>query len=281
MIRPLTLAAAASLGACVAATPYAYTAQGQQDAYRAAMGGPTHPAATEAQWASLEAQARAAAQGGGGTPEAPLRLAAQGFNVDRKVRVVGPACYTVGVAWAFGGTAQVSVGFQPGEGGKPPNDHFASRGFKVTAPAGTGRFCTDRAGTVSVSVSAIAASGAIANNELLEYAVALAPKAETRGETAARQAEEAKESKAVAAWMDANVEAAKARERANLDRRCRDCRDQFRLCSVNRAYEREHPRPGVTYSTTCESQYQLCAFGGSHFEAQRHPGDRPCGEPPQ
>jgi hypothetical protein len=131
-----------------------------------------------------------------------------------------------------------------------------------------------------LTISALSPQGAMAINELLEYSVAIGEKPEGTQESAARQQADGARAEGIRAQMDANVAAAKERERQALEARCRDCRDGYRACQVDRARERQHPRPGVSYTVTCESQYQLCAFGGSRFEAQRHPGEKPCGDPP-
>jgi hypothetical protein len=202
--------------------------------------------------------------------------------VQKDMTLKANVCYTLGVAWSYAKNGTASIGFQPGPDGKVANDAFAVRTFRLNAPGGSGQFCADRDGSATVTVSALNAQGAMAINESLEYAVAIAAKPETPDETKARRQSESQQAAARTAEIQTNIAVAEAREKANLEQRCKECRENFRACQVQTAWDRQHPQPGVHYTTTCESQFRLCSFGGigREFDAQRHPEEKPCGDPP-
>ena len=56
---------------------------------------------------------------------------------------------------------------------------------------------------------------------------------------------------------------------------CQQCVEDYRACQVAASNRRTSGRPGVTVSTTCETQFQGCSQGG--FTTR--PDDWPCGPP--
>jgi hypothetical protein len=243
--------------------------------------GPSHPPTSAEQWVELEARATQAARAAGFRHLQPAaQLKATGFMVEHKATVAGGHCYLASLAWAFPLTASFSVGFQRGADGRSANDAFAVRSAKLAAPGGVFEYCADRDGDVSLTVTAITAQGTIANNELLEYALVIGKRREGADAATARRQAEAGKAQATRQWMDANVAAAKERERRDQESRCRQCREDFRLCQVQAADRRRHPRPGVTFSTSCESQFRECGFG-TKSDAYRRRGEWPCGAAPQ
>src|SRR5262245_51682521 len=86
-------------------------------------GGPSHPPATEPDWARLETQAASFASTEGATAEGrPTRLIKTGFSAEQRFAVNAGHCYALGVAWAFSRKAIGSVTFEDGPDGKPIND---------------------------------------------------------------------------------------------------------------------------------------------------------------
>ncbi|MFN7133669.1 MAG: hypothetical protein ACK4N5_16450 [Myxococcales bacterium] len=254
-------------------------AEAQQEAYAQAMGAPTHAPATDAQWQQLGASARAIASSAGATTLGePVRLKNQGYAVEHRFEVKGGHCYAGALAWDFPKESTASVHFQPRADGKPVNDGVGGAAGRFQPSTGLLKFCADRDGEALLTVSAIGANGAIAMNELLEYAFVLGARPESAEEAAARRKVDAQAGEDAKARQDANVAAAKERERRNLEERCSRCREDFRLCQVEAAARRRNPPKGVTHSTSCESQFYVCATGkysGTQEEM------RQCGEPPK
>jgi hypothetical protein len=250
----------------------------QQTTYAAAMGDPSHPATTPAQWSELEGRAASLAREGAMKVAPAEHLVHQGFDVEKRFNVTGGHCYAAGIAWAFEGQAQASVSYQARSDGKPVNDSVGGANGRLSDHGGSLHFCADRDGEALLSVSAIAPSGAIANNELLEYAFALGDKTETSSEASARRAQDRAAGAQAKANIETNIAISKERERRNLEERCRKCREELRLCQVQTAYDRQHPRSGVTYSTSCESKFGICATGKYSGTAEEM---AQCGPPPQ
>jgi hypothetical protein len=181
-------------------------------------------------------------------------------------------------AWAFDGQAQPTVTYQARSDGLPVNDSVGGANGGLDNHAGTLRFCADRDGEALLSISAIGSNGTIANNELLEYAFALGDKTESASEATARRAEDRAAGTGACTHRESNIAVAKERERCNLEERCRKCREEFRLCQVQSAYDRRHLKPGVSFTTSCESKFGICATGqysGTPEEMAQ------CGAPPQ
>jgi hypothetical protein len=230
-------------------------------------------------WATVETRARDLATANGHlVEETPIDL--QGFVAESSMSVEGGKCYTVALAWPGPNAIQLGVGFQPGPSGRPVSEAFASRSRRVEAPGGSFEFCADNGGSVNLTVSSIAPTGAIDVNASGRYALALAVRGESGGETAARQQGEAGQAAATQAWMDGNVRAAEERRARDQAQRCRQCDEDYRLCQVGSAARRQHPRPGVTVSTSCDVQYRECGFP-HRAAALSAASEWPCGRPPR
>jgi hypothetical protein len=127
-------------------------------------------------------------------------------------------------------------------------------------------------------------SGAVAQNELLEFALALAAKPESESEASARREREKAEASQAQATIDKNIKESEAREERNrqLDaklvrERCPSCQDSYRSCQVGRAAT---PKTGVSYGPdqSCETAYHECQWGDG-VTAASHRGEYPCGAP--
>lgn len=247
---------------------------------------PTHPPNTEAQWQQLEKQAnqllRSPKAGDDLVPA--KRFKKTGLVVEHRMMLKGKRCYTLALAWSFPMNAKIYVGFLKGPDGTAASQYFSGRRFYLEPPQGTLSFCTDAHGEILVTIEAIKKSGQFAgSHELLEYVVASTSRKESPSEAAARRVKEKKEADQASDEIEGNLAEAKATKARDLAERCQQCRAEYRTCQVDRAHERQHPRPGVKASATCESSFQLCAFGGSHFNARRglNRGEKPCGDPPE
>ncbi|WP_146653467.1 hypothetical protein [Labilithrix luteola] len=238
---------------------------------------PSHPPTTPAQWAGNEAAAKEAAQKAGATELAPpVHMVAQtGGMVMQHFPVAANTCYELGIAWSYPATLNAHAGFENKE-----NLQLGGRSAKIDAPAGVLHFCTDKLGSVLITLSSITPAGPIANAELLEYAVVVGSWSETPEQTAARRKEETEKAAATQAWMDANVARANAREEADRKERCHRCDEDYRACQVNASYRRSHPARGVSFTESCESKFTSCSFGGEMFD-RRETGKKPCGDPPR
>lgn len=240
--------------------------------------GPTHPPTTAEQWASLEQAALdRVEQRGVKEIGSAQRLMETGFFVAHPLELAPSTCYEAGLAWGFSGQAHVTVSYQPGADGLMPNDHLASTGGKLESGLGSVRFCSDHEGTANLTISSVGPSGAITNNELLEYALVIGSKEETPEESETRRADEAKRASIAGAQIEANIAAARERERQQMARTCRDCGDQYIKCRADRAAGTTGS--GVTVRNSCELDFQLCPFGGSRFNFDRAENKTPCGEP--
>jgi hypothetical protein len=204
--------------------------------------------------------------------------------VEERFAVNEGHCYTLGVAWAFSRKAMGSVAFENGADGKPINDAVGGRNFKLDPPGGSANFCPDRAGNVLVSLMVMDDGGAVAQGELLEFALALAAKPESESEALARREREKAEAGQAQATMDKNIKESEAREERNrqlearlLRERCPGCKDDYRSCQVGRA---NTPKTGVSYGVdqTCENTYHECQWGDG-VTAANHRGEYPCGAP--
>jgi len=231
--------------------------------------GPTHPPATAAQWRELEARAASLAEEGAMKIAFSEQLTKQGMMVGKAFKVSGGRCYRAGIVWAFGGRAHASVLYQPRSDGRPVNDSVGGARGNLENGAGVLEFCADRDGEAALTVSALGANGAIANDELLEYAFALGTKVEAAGEARARKATDRAAGEQARANIEANIAEAKARERRNLEERCTRCAEQFRACQVRNAYG---PR------ANCEGEFELCAAGGY---SRRREDLQQCGPAPR
>jgi hypothetical protein len=251
MLRP-ALAAFFFVAGCVSTPTPTPTAYAPPPPAQLPFMGPTHPPSTAEQWALMDTQAHTAAETGGGRPVARFHvtsldtLAAADprspcvmhtgertkiFCAEKIVPVAGALCYTLGVAWSFPAKAAVDVVFLPATGRAPPNAIFASKHFELEPSVGTGSFCTDAPGRISVRVQAITAQRIIINDEILEYSVALATTQEDSQQAAVRQRAEAAAAEETLARQEANIFAAEMREHGeSFARMCQRCRDLSRGC---------------------------------------------------
>lgn len=274
-----TSALAAALGltaACVwgSQTPGTGYREAQQTS-----SGPSHAPTTTEQWLELEQTATSLAQSGTEGILYSGRLISTGYQVTCELRLEPNTCYRAGLAWSYPKTASLSVSHQPGADGQTVNDHLGGARESLQGGQGVLEFCADRAGTSVVSVSALDTHGAMAMNELLEYALVVGKRPESVEQTSARRAEEAAQAQELKTEIDSNVAAAEERKKRRLAERCADCKDELAVCRVRRADAKRNPPPGVSYSNSCESEFKLCSFGGSHIEYQKDPDAWPCGEP--
>ncbi len=277
-MRSALLALTLLLSACL---PKAITnpAAAQQEAMAQAMGSPTHAPTTDEQWKKLDAVAREqAAREEGATLSEPIHLKAQGYSAEHRFQVQGGHCYTAALAWGFPSETTAAVHFQPRPDGAPVNDFVGGASGRFGRDVGTMAFCADRDGEALLTVSALNAQGAIAMNELLEYAVVIGARAETPEQAKARRGQDEAAGSAARARMDANIAAAKEREARNLAERCRRCTEDFRLCQVDAAAARRNPRPGVSFTQSCESKFYVCATGKYSGTPEEM---RQCGEAPR
>lgn len=240
--------------------------------------GPTHVPTSAEQWTALENAARnRVEQRGVKDIGSAQRLSETGFAVTHPLELASGTCYEAGLAWGFSGQAHVTISYQPGEDGLMPNDHLASTGGRLEGGLGSVRFCSDHDGTANLSISSLGPSGAITNNELLEYALVLGSKQETSEEMETRRADEAKRASIAGAQIAANIAAAEERERQRMAQMCRDCGDLYIKCRADRAAG--STGSGVTVRNSCELDFQLCPFRGSKFEYDRAKEKAPCGAP--
>jgi hypothetical protein len=175
--------------------------------------GPTHPPATEAEWQGNE-RAALALLGAMSVSETkpPVRVAERGHVAEFVTRLDGGYCYSIGVAWSFARETLVSVGFEADPSGARANESFGVRGQRLPSPGGVFEICADHAGPARLSLTAITREGYVANDELLEYAIAIGRRPETESETLARRQREAVEADRIRAEHAANERAALERE---------------------------------------------------------------------
>ena len=210
--------------------------------------GPSHPPTTESAWSTLEASAARTAQAGGGQLRTSMRLTSdtvkapsscilptgQVMCVPQPVVVKAGECYDVGVACGWPSMVRVDVRFDRGV-----NDASGGSSFEGSSGAATGSFCADHAGTANVTVSALTNQRVMLTSERLEYALAVAARAEDTTATAARRKTEAADVAGQRAVQDARVKRAKAdcdqctREENNCrgsGRRSLECYGERRRC---------------------------------------------------
>jgi hypothetical protein len=173
------------------------------------LGGPTHAPATEAEWQANE-RAATALLGAMQVTETkpPVRVARRGHVADFVTRLEGGHCYSFGVAWNYALETLVSVGFEPAADGTRASDSFGARGQRLPSPGGVFELCADRAGPVRLSLTAITREGYVANDELLEYAIAIGRRPELESEALTRRTREAQEAERIRAEHAANEAAA-------------------------------------------------------------------------
>lgn len=184
---------------------------------------PSHAPANPAQWKALESQATTFL-GADEAAVAPTRLNELGTFAKSELPLTENTCYELVLTWGFPLPAYVSVMFQPGADGTPPNDHVAGRREKFAKSGQTIHYCADHDGTALLNVSALdATTGAVRPKERLEYVFAVKQSKETAAETAARRDQDAGNAKASQAIIDANIAKAKAEEERNRKRNARQC----------------------------------------------------------
>jgi hypothetical protein len=273
-LRDLALVplASAALAGCFAS---AFGAGAQNANYAAAMGGPSHAPTTAAQWSALDQSAAATARSSGASDVSPaIHMTARGYMVEQSINLEGGRCYTASLAWGFGRNAMVSVGMEPDSNGQRANDQWSVHPYRLSAPGGVAPFCTDRAGKARFTITAITPEGTMANNELLEYALVLGSRTESVADAETRRQNERALVAAGEAQMEANVAASRARDAANLARRCSQCRQEFHDCEIDMAVRRHN---GLTHASDaqCGSAYRACAQGGIETRLD----EAPCGVP--
>jgi hypothetical protein len=210
----------------------------------------------------------------------PVRIQGGGFMAQQRVAVEGGYCYLAGLAWDGPQTTMLSIGFEKRPDGKPMNDAFAVVTARLAAPGGDKAFCVDRGGTLLVTLTALSPAGTVEMNARFDHTLVLGKRKENAEAAFRRRDDEKQRASAITAQMDANVAAAKERERRDQAMRCRQCDEDFRLCQTEAAFRRKYPRPGVTFTTSCEEQFRQCGFG-TKSEALRRAGEWPCGAPPR
>jgi hypothetical protein len=138
----------------------------------------------------------------------------------------------VAIAWGYPSKAHADIMLAH------TNDSLGGAPFNGEGGSGKGSFCVDHDGEAHLSISALSAQGAIANGELLEYAVAVAGRAETPSETEARRANDAARADASASTMEHNIFMSEQRTHgaafATGCARCRKqggTREQFETCA--------------------------------------------------
>ncbi|MBS1121438.1 MAG: hypothetical protein H6Q90_3666 [Deltaproteobacteria bacterium] len=246
--------------------------------------GPSHPPTSEAEWPRLEATAHDLITSAGTTAVGkPERIVNQGFTAEKSIAVEANTCYELALAWGFPRKASVSFSYGTSPKGEPVNGQLGGRTVMLPASSGVVKLCADHEGEATLLISALDANGAMANNELLEYALQVGKHPETKAETTARRERERADAAAGKAKVESNIAEAKAREERRraetaqvVQSQCGPCRDAYRSCQVSRA---RTPRTGVTYGadTSCENEYQGCQFKFGGDEQQN--GAWPCGAP--
>jgi hypothetical protein len=211
---------------------------------------------------------------------APVRIQAAGFMAEARVSVEGGFCYDAALAWDGPQTTMLSIGFEKRPDGKPMNDAFAVVTARLAPPGGEKTFCVDRSGTILVTLTALSPAGTVEMNARFDHTLVLGRRKEGGEAGFRRRDAERARAAAIAAQMDANVAAAKERERRDQALRCRQCDEDYRLCQIEAAARRRNPPPGVTFTTSCEEKFRQCGFG-TKAEAYRHPNEWLCGPPPR
>lgn len=276
MASRLPWAALLLLASCAPMAPGPMTPV-QSMAMAPGMQAPSHPPATPPEWLAADANAAAAATKAGAQQiDPPLHATGQGAFLQRRVAVEGGTCYEIGIGWAFASRLHATVMFENKE-----NTQIGGHSETLAPPSGVLKFCADKSGAAVLTLSALTRDGAMAVSERLEYALVVGSRKEAAADAEARRQDETGRASAARATMDANVANARARDESDRTSRCRRCDEDYRACQVDASYQRSHPKRGVTVSQSCESKFALCSHGGSYVDAQRHAGDRPCGDPPR
>jgi hypothetical protein len=232
---------------------------------------------TEAQWAELEARGAAMAQGAGTTNHfATERLQAQGFVVERTLQLTGGWCYAAAITWIGQSQAHATIMWEAGPDGRRVNEQLGGAQERLSPPGGLLRFCADNSGPANLSISSITPSGTIDNNARLEFSVVLGGSQEAPEAALARRQTEAVQGAEAQARIDQNIANAEARDRANQEQRCRDCRDDLVRCREARAVGADYHSRTITTASTCEGQFRECSFP-SFTDASRAPDEWPCG----
>jgi hypothetical protein len=232
--------------------------------YGSPHGGPTHPPATEAEWQENE-RAATALLGAMRVTETkpPVRVAGRGHAADFVTRLEGGHCYSFGVAWSYALETLVSVGFEPDADGTRASESFGARGQRLPSPGGVFELCADRSGPVRLSLTAITREGYVANDELLEYAIAIGRRPELESEASTRRMREAQEAERIRAEYAAREAAAleaeaRAALRAEVERVAAE-RDRIERESRSE-YEPEPPRDtgwSITVHNDCPRTVRL------------------------
>lgn len=205
--------------------------------------GPSHPATTDAQWATAEAAAADAARKAGAERVDPaIRVNETGVFAARHVPVEGGRCYKVGIAWAFDEALNASVSFGAGT-----NQSLAGFSHRIEAPGGVFAFCADGSGAVDLTFSAIPPPGHFLGSDLLEYAVVVGSARESATARAARRKTEAVQAKNAQEASDATA-ARMAADSAAADKKrqeaCAACKARFQGCT----------------SASCSTAFSKCTF---------------------
>jgi len=228
----------------------------------------------------VERATAAVKRAGYGELLAPVRIQVAGFMAEQRLTVEGGFCYDAALAWDGPQTTMLSIGFEKRPDGKPMNDAFAVLTARLAPPGGEKTFCVDRGGTILVTLTALSPAGTVEMNARFDHTLVLGKRKEGGEAGFRRRDDEKQRAAAITAQMDANVAAAKERERRDQAQRCRQCDEDFRLCQVDAAARRRNPTPGITFTTSCDEKFRQCGFA-TKSEAYRFASVWPCGAPPR
>lgn len=215
-------------------------------------GGLVHAKKPKVDWAALEAEAsRAAAIAPFAATAPPARLDAKGAYVMHPAPVAAGHCYRVAVAWP-GDTPTILTFGMAGDtpDAPPPNAAFESRTVQAEQSPLAVSMCADHPGTAYITLtqtSDFRGLAAVNTKAQLQYAVAVTSHAEDPTAATARREQEKVRAAAVQAWMDQNVERARAEEAARAGV-CTPCKAEWQRCT-----DAGVPRE------TCNTGYSFCA----------------------
>jgi hypothetical protein len=219
--------------------------------------GPSHPATLPAQWAELEASARASVAAGRPSIEIgeAVTVAERGTMFERSIEVEGGWCYVGAVAWGFDRQACVSAGSPMVIGGEVGRQSF----FHECAAGPVMRFedCVDVSGALRVTGRVLEPGStetrqSFAHDEQLDFVIVLGRYREARGTARRRQEREAASTAAGLERADREAAAMAAEDAARFRERCQPCRDEYDLCRLARARSGDR-------SQRCEHELDRCA----------------------
>ena len=222
---------------------------------------PPQPEYTEEQWAEYTALAEAKVKEAGGvTMLPPLRLVGKYPYASQKVAVKGGHCYDVGAAWMTPGhRTSFDVTFLKDAEGRRSNLNQGSTKARLEPPAGVMQFCADLDGRVELTAYLLTTDNTIytssTRQDNVQWAVAVAERAEDKQAAEARRVAEAERTKAREAQGRRNVY---RYELEHYGRRiadaCERCRKMFALCMEER--KDKDQKKALEY---CGLDWQNCA----------------------